>query len=500
MTGLNQSPENLPACPIINTENEFTITMDREEEKLPGSRTRILLVDDDPDIALLFKARLENSVFVVHCAHDLAEMRRLLTRYRFDAVLLDLFLREESGLDGIPSILQQRPDMPIVILTGHGSIEGAINAIDQGASAFLLKSDPPEVIHDKLIKLLFHHNDDPSLTIKTFAENHGIYGTSQNILNVIRKIEMIKDVDSTVLIYGESGTGKELVAKALHETSKRKNNRFAAINCGAIPENLLESELFGYRKGAFTDAKTDRKGVFEYCCDGTLLLDEIGEMPLPLQVKLLRVLQEMEITPVGGNVAIPINTRIIAATNKDLRDLVKKGRFREDLFFRLNVIDIKIPPLRKRPMDLAVLANHFIAKYSGKYNKKISPLAKKCLTRLIAYDWPGNVRELQNMIERGTVMSTDGRLHLEDMFSQHLATPIDEEELESAELPGFVDGFPLPFSEAKQVFERAYIKRLLNVTRGNIAEAARISGQYRANLYRMMAKYKIQVDYFKNQL
>ena len=498
MTGLNSSQENLPGNDNVAASDLLALSIERAEENLPNGRTRILLVDDDPEMTLLFKTHLESSVFVVHCAHDLTEMRRLLTRYRFDAVLLDLFLRGESGLDGIPSILQQRPDMTIVILTGYGSIEQAVNAIDHGASAFLLKSEPPHVIHEKLVKLLFDHGDEASQSIKSFAENHGIYGNSPGILQLIRKIEMIKDVDSTVLIYGESGTGKELVAKALHETSKRKRSRFAAINCGAIPENLLESELFGYRKGAFTDAKTDRKGVFEYCSEGTLLLDEIGEMPLSLQVKLLRVLQEMEITPVGGNTAIPINTRIIAATNKDLRDLVKKGRFREDLFFRLNVIDIKIPPLRKRPVDLAVLANHFIAKYSKKYNKKISPLAKKCLTRLVAYDWPGNVRELQNMIERGTVMSTDGRLHLEDMFSQHLATPIDEEELETAELPGFVDGFPLPFSEAKQVFERAYIKRLLNVTRGNIAEAARISGQYRANLYRMMAKYKISVELFKS--
>lgn len=458
---------------------------------------KVLLVDDDHDVRLLYKTFLESHDYYVQVASDLRGMKHFLLIDNFDVVLLDLYLDNESGIDGIPFILEESPRTIVAMLTSRESIDNAVAAINKGASAFFLKSENPLLIIEKLENLVSML--EPGCAQLPFCNSQiPIIGQSEEILAVLRRIHIFKEVDSTVLVSGESGTGKELVARALHSTSARKDNRFAAINCGAIPECLLESELFGHKKGAFTDAKNDRKGAFEYCKDGTLLLDEISELPLALQVKLLRVLQEKEVTPVGQNIAIPTNVRVIAATNKDLKDEVRKGNFREDLFFRLNVLEIKIPSLRKRLSDIPLLVKHFVSEVSKKYNKKINPISKRTMTRLMAYHWPGNVRELQNMIERAAIMSQDGELHINDMFYQS-SHPSDSDMISNIEegLLGFTDGYPLPYLEAKQLFEKAYLKKILSVTGGNIAEAARISKQYRANLYRMIQKYNIDICNFK---
>lgn len=304
------------------------------------------------------------------------------------------------------------------------------------------------------------------------------------------------------MIQGESGTGKEVVARVIHECSGRSEERFEAINCAAIPENLLESELFGHVKGAFTDAKSDRKGIFEICSKGTLLLDEIGDMPLSLQSKLLRVLEEKEVVPLGASKPIQVSTRVIAATHRDLIEEIDAGNFREDLYFRLSIVPLQIPPLRRRKEDILILANAFVEEFNERFKKTIQLPKNDVAQRLIHYDWPGNIRELRNCIERAVVLSPDSELHLEDLFS-HLyqagrekkvvaaqGTPLDQNLLDSKI-------FELPLTEAKQAFEKVYIEMLLEKTGGNISEVARICGRYRADIYRLFDKYGIDPNHFR---
>jgi DNA-binding NtrC family response regulator len=321
----------------------------------------------------------------------------------------------------------------------------------------------------------------------------GLVGESEAIRETIAMIDKIRHVDSTVLILGESGTGKEVVARAIHSTSMRGAERFNAINCGAIPEQLLESELFGHKKGAFTDAKTDRKGIFEVCSNGTLLLDEIGDMPITLQTKLLRVLQEKQITPIGSNTALAINTRVIAATHRDILDEAKSKRFREDLYYRLSVVVIRIPPLRHRTEDIATLTTYFLGQFNQRFEKSVRPPSGPVLARMLAYDWPGNVRELQNAIERAVVLSTNDELNAEDMF-QHLNLKANTVSTEDGINPAV---FAMPLTEAKQCFEKAYLENLLKLSGGNISEAARISGRYRADIYRLMNRYGFDKGQFR---
>ncbi len=324
----------------------------------------------------------------------------------------------------------------------------------------------------------------------------GIIGQSLPIKNIVDQINRIKDVDSNVLIIGESGTGKELVVRGIHSGSKRSSGRFEAINCGAIPEALLESELFGHKKGAFTDAKLDRKGIFERCQGGVLFLDEIGEMPVNLQVKLLRALQEREVTPIGSSEIIKIDARVVAATNRNLLDEVKIGRMREDLYFRLAVLTIYIPALRERIEDIPLLARYFIDIYARRFQKSIHFLNHDLEVKLMTYSWPGNIRELQNSLERAVVMSADGFLQLEDLVPQWPQSPGVEKKVTVASTEKFDSTIPL--TEAKSDFEQKYLRHLLEITRGNISEMARLSGRYRADIYKLLSKHGIEWDEFRN--
>jgi DNA-binding NtrC family response regulator len=309
---------------------------------------------------------------------------------------------------------------------------------------------------------------------------------------VLTKINQVKDIDSTVLITGESGTGKELVARAIHEASTRSEGRFEAVNCGAIPENLLESELFGHKRGAFTDAKTDRKGLFELCENGTLFLDEIGEMPPMLQVKLLRVIQEKEVMPLGSGHSVKVNARVVTATNKSLPVEIKKGTFRTDLYYRLNVLQIHLPTLRERASDIPVLVRYFLGRFNQRFSRAVEPPSNALESRLLAYRWPGNVRELQNAMERGVVLSKDNGLHLEDMLEASGLNTSHPREISTE------DGiWSTSLSDAKKNFERTYLQRLLEATGGNISEIARISGRYRADIYRLMTKYGVEWTEFR---
>lgn len=443
---------------------------------------RVLIVDDSPDILALVQQLLEENGYGADTAADSDEARRLLSMREYDAVILDVRLKEEDGTRLLGEILGKDPTQSIILVTAFGSIEKAVDALKRGAFSYITKPFENQILLQQVEQACERSSLRKEnrrlknmLTGRPAIEN--MIGTSPPMMILFEQIRQVAGVDSTVLITGESGTGKELVARAIHDLSNRVKNRFGAINCGAIPASLLESELFGHKRGAFTDARTDRKGLFESCNTGSLFLDEIGEMPIELQVKLLRVIQEKEIVPLGTDKSVPVDVRIISATNKNLRDEVRRSKFREDLYYRLNVIPIHVPALRERREDIPLLAHHFLWQLSQQFGKKMEPIPEELMRQLVAYDWPGNVRELQNNIERAVVMSTDGRVHPEHLFMEALKPPLGE------------GGPLLPYSEAKEEFERSYLNRLLDTAGGNIAEAARLAGRYRADIYRLLSKY-----------
>jgi DNA-binding NtrC family response regulator len=452
---------------------------------------RLLIVDDEASTRQYYEALLSKTGYEVDVCEDLRRMQEAMTQVFYDAVLLDLQLGEEFGLDGLPFVLKTAPYTKVFVLTSDATVESAVESMRRGATGYLTKGMPPQKIIEELAARLHPHEPVEELHRAELADI-GLVGESEAIRETISMIERLRNVDSTVLILGESGSGKEVVARAIHKTSARAKERFDAINCGAIPESLLESELFGHKKGAFTDAKADRKGIFEVCSDGTLLLDEIGDMPISLQTKLLRVLQERQITPVGSTSPIPINTRVLAATHRDIFDEAKSKRFREDLYYRLSVVVIRIPPLRHRIEDIPILTNHFLEQFNKRFARDVRPPNNEVLARMMAYDWPGNVRELQNAIERAVVFARSDVLSIEDMLQHHnvKAAP--------AVPGGALDPsvFSLPLTEAKQAFEKAYLEHLLKASGGNISEAARISGRYRADIYRLMHRYGLdQTEY-----
>jgi two-component system, NtrC family, response regulator GlrR len=443
---------------------------------------QILVVDDDPIYSQLLQVTLEEAHFRVTLASNLGEFRSLISQRAFDFVLLDLFLGDESGFEAIPDLIRKYPYVKIIMMSAHGTIELAVDSMVKGATSFFAKSKDPVDLVDSISRRMQTAPLLESNLPHSNRENYGIIGQSPKIQEVLTRVRQVSDIDSTVLIIGESGTGKELVARAIHRASKRKSERFEAINCGAIPENLIESELFGHVKGAFTDARADRKGLFQICDNGTLFLDEVGEMPFSLQVKLLRVLQEREVMPLGGSESIKLRTRVIAATNRDLSEEVKAGRFRSDLFYRMNVLQIRLPPLRERRQDIPLLIEYCHQRFNQRFGKNVKVPSMEVQARLLAYDWPGNIRELQNAVERGIVLSADNEMHIEDMM---------EPSLQPNQVTSSGDVGRTTLSEAKKDFEKRYLQDLLEVTGGNISEIARISGRYRADIYRLMSKYGV---------
>ena len=458
---------------------------------------RVLLVDDDQKIREFYAAIFGREGYFCTLCPDLLTMRESLSKHSYDAVFLDLNLGAENGLDGLPYVLKTAPFSKVFILTSQNSIDKAVRCMERGASWYFTKGTEPAEIVIKMEALLKDKKPTESSGDRSWRDD--IIGDSPAIRATCDTIEKLSHVDSTVLVLGESGTGKEVVSRAIHQSSTRSSGRFEAINCGAIPENLLESELFGHKKGAFTDAKQDRKGIFEICSQGTLLLDEIGDMPANLQTKLLRVLQEKKVTPIGSASPLDIKTRVIAATHRDVMDEVKSGRFREDLFYRLSVVVLEIPALRHRKEDIPLLVNHFLTKFNKRFDKTLKQPSQMTINRLKSYDWPGNIRELQNAIERGVVLAGNDELSIENMFS-HLNSVIKREEIpeQSTDL-GFYEHhvWDLPLTDAKQLFEKSYIERLLKLSKGNVAELARRSGRYRADLYRMLERYGIDVEDFR---
>ncbi|WP_293443034.1 sigma-54 dependent transcriptional regulator [Persephonella sp.] len=362
---------------------------------------RVLLIDDEESILKVIKKFLEDKGFKVTTAKTKSEALDLLSADRYSIVLSDFRLPDGDGIQILEAFRKKDKETPFVIITAYGSINGAVEAIQKGASHYIAKPIDAENLL-KIINFLIEKREKKDFA---YAEEFaGIIGKSKLMRDLFKEIDIVSKSESTVLIEGESGTGKELVAKAIHRLSKRKDQPFVAVNCSAIPVELFENELFGHEKGAYTGAVGQAKGKIELAGEGTLFLDEVGELDLISQAKLLRVLQEKEFYRLGGTKTVPVRCRIIAATNRDLEKMVAEGKFREDLFYRINVVHLKVPPLRERKEDIPILAKHFLKKYSELNEKNIIDIDQEAIEILMSYEWKGNVRELENAIERAVVM------------------------------------------------------------------------------------------------
>ncbi|HBT3702474.1 TPA: two-component system response regulator GlrR [Klebsiella pneumoniae] len=437
---------------------------------------RLLLVDDDPGLLKLLGMRLVSEGYSVVTAESGPEALRVLGREKVDLVISDLRMDEMDGLQLFSEIQKGHPGMPVIILTAHGSIPDAVAATQQGVFSFLTKP----VDKDALYKAIDEALEQRSPATDE-AWRQAIVTRSPLMLRLLEQAGMVAQSDVSVLINGQSGTGKEIVAQAIHNASPRHDKAFVAINCGALPEQLLESELFGHARGAFTGAVSNREGLFQAAEGGTLFLDEIGDMPVALQVKLLRVLQERKVRPLGSNRDIEINVRIISATHRDLPKAMARGEFREDLFYRLNVVNLKIPPLSERTEDIPLLANHLLRQSADRHKPFVRAFSSDAMKRLMAAKWPGNVRQLVNVIEQ-CVALTSSPVIGDALVEQAL-------EGENTALPTFV--------EARNQFELNYLRKLLQITKGNVTHAARMAGRNRTEFYKLLSRHELDANDFK---
>ncbi len=446
---------------------------------------KVLVVDDDPAHREMLKTLISGWGYRVGLASDGPEGVAMIKEEPFDIVLMDMRMIKMSGMEALESIKSYNPSVPVIIMTAYSSVETAVQSLKKGAYDYLTKPldfEKLKLTLERIIENIYlkQENRDlkTSLGMKFSREN--IIGKSKKMADLLHTVEMAAPTDANILISGESGTGKELIAEAIHQNSPRKEFQFIKINCSAITETLLESELFGHEKGAFTGADKTRKGLFQKAEKGSILLDEIGEMSLPMQAKLLRVIQEKEVTPVGGEKSIHVDVRIIASTNKDLKALADTGNFREDLFFRLNVVHLEMPPLRERAEDIPELALRFLETYATKNNRRIKGFAPEAMDAMIRYDWPGNVRELSNCVERAVVLARHENLTLEDL-------PFSGQEPESCS--GSVAGYhDRPLSE----IEKQAVLSTLDSTGGNRSEAARRLGITRKTLLKKLKQYNAE--------
>jgi DNA-binding NtrC family response regulator len=445
---------------------------------------RILVVDDEQEMCTLIEADLERRGLTVEWRTDPRQAIDLLAGSDFDIVLTDLNMPGMDGIEFCRRIVESRPGIPVVVITAFGSMETAVAAIRAGAYDFITKPIELELLALTVERALRHRElqekvkvlSDVAERSRRFEE---LLGASRPMQELFEQMSRIADSGASVLITGESGTGKELVARALHARSERNNGPFIAVNCAALPGALLESELFGHKKGSFTDARSDRRGVFLQADGGTLLLDEIGDLPLPLQPKLLRALEEGVVRPVGGEHDERFDARVLAATNQDLEAAVAAGRFREDLFYRINVIELEIPPLRVRGTDVLLLAQVFVEQFAHSLDKAVTGISDAVAARLLDYDWPGNVRELRNAIERAVVLT-----RLESLAVADLPPRLRTQPGSRPVLGGTDPDELLPM----EVMEARYIRHVLQTLGGNKARAARVLGLDRRTLYRKLER------------
>ncbi len=446
---------------------------------MPG---RILIVEDEREMRAMLEKGLSRRGFAPRACETADEALALVGTEDFDTVLTDLRMPGMSGLALCERIVLNRPDIPVVVVTAFGSMETAIAAIRAGAYDFVTKPVDLDALVLVLERAVQHRALREEVrrlrqALDQGGETGGLVGQSIALRQAYTLIDRVADVDTTVLITGESGTGKEVAARALHTRSRRRAGPFVAINCAAMPEQLLESELFGHVKGAFTDARITRTGLFVQASGGTLFLDEVGELPLGLQPKLLRALQERKVRLLGSNEEVEFEARIVAATNRDLELAVEEGRFREDLYYRLNVINIELPPLRARGNDVLLLSQHFVEHFAARTGKRVLGLSPAAAQKLLAYSWPGNVRELQNCIERAVALTTFEQLTVEDLperVRNYTAPQVLPEVADMSELVTLEE------------VERRYIHRVLEAVGGSRTLAARILGVDRKTLYRKL--------------
>jgi len=447
----------------------------------------LLVIDNDQAHAETVAESLERVGYRCRVATSGTEGARLLEEMPFDVVITDLVMNDIDGLEILNKAKREQPEAGVILITGHGSIPSAVTAMQQGAFNYLVK--PLDLNQLRAVTAraaegarLLKANVELQRRLDEKFGFEGVVGESPQMRDVIEKLKRIAPTNASVLIQGETGTGKELVAQAIHQNSPRKAKPFVALNCAALSENILERELFGHVKGAFTDASTDRVGKFEYAHGGTLFLDEVGDMPLATQIKLLRVIESGEITRVGSNEPIKVNVRILSATNRNLEDAIRAGTFRSDLYHRLKVVTVRLPTLLERSQDLPVLIDHFMrnfAKAHGKQIRGVSPAARR---RLLAYNWPGNVRQLRNFVESMVVVDCDGLLDVDALPEELADRPEDPAAPGPTSLPGLV-GKPLA------EIERLFLAETLRLAAGNREEAARMLGIGERTLYRKIKEY-----------
>jgi len=450
---------------------------------------RVLVVDDDEPHAAAVAESLERVGYDCVVATSGAEGLRLIEEQVFDIIITDLIMEGVGGLEVLAKAKRELPEAEVVILTGHSTIKTAVTAMQAGASTYLTKPldiNELRTFADKasLSQRLQRSNIELQRQLNEKFGFEGVIGNSTAMHAVLSKLRQIAPTSASVLITGESGTGKELAAKALHINSPRKNKPFVPLNCAELSENVLESELFGHVKGAFTGADRDRIGRFQYANGGTLFLDEIGDMPIAIQIKLLRVLESGEVVRVGSNEPIKVNVRLISATNRDLTESIAEGKFRQDLYHRLKVVSVKLPPLRERRDDIPLLIDHFLKEFAASHGKTISTITPAVRKVLMAYSWPGNVRELKNTIESMVVIDADGVLDLDDLT----------EDLQTLSFGGKIDhagGSDSLVGKPIEEIEKHYISETLKLTSGNREEAARLLGMGERTLYRKIKEFHI---------
>lgn len=457
-------------------------------------RTNILVVDDDDAHRGMLKTMLRSWGFTVDEAADGDEAMTIVHEKAFDVVLMDVRMARIDGIRALKNILQYNPALPVLLMTAYSSVDTAVEALRLGAYDYLVKPLDFEALRHTLARAIEHshlsvENRELRRQLVEAAARPGILGRSRGMQEMMQIIGTVAPTEATVLITGESGTGKELVARALHEGSTRAHKPLVTVNCAALAENLLESELFGHERGSFTGADRRREGRFVQADGGTLFLDEIGEMPLPLQAKLLRALQQGEVQRVGSDIPITVDVRVIAATNRDLRQESVEKRFREDLFFRLNVISIEVPPLRERHDDIPLLSAYFLERFSNRNRKHIKGFSPHAMDSILRYAWPGNVRELENAIERAVILCT-GDLITEKELPSTVAAAIYDEEL-PLPVPQPAGGISLS-GLSLDALERLAIEDTLRQTGDNKSEAARRLGITRATLHNKLRKYHME--------
>ncbi|MEW6057391.1 MAG: sigma-54 dependent transcriptional regulator [Bdellovibrionota bacterium] len=494
-------------------------------------RPRILVVDDDEQIADILTLRLESEGYRVDTCSSVGPALEKLACNQYSLILLDLRLQGENGVESLPRFRDIDSEVPIFIITAHGDVDSAVQAFSMGANGYIRKpfqegalrlqiSQAIESYHMKLevARLRRLIQEGETEVSKDELLDQLILTRDPTMQRFLEQVRIASSISSNVVVYGGSGTGKELVARALHQMGPRAKGPFVAINCGAFPETLLESELFGFVKGAFTDARESKIGHIVRANGGTLFLDEIGDAPLSIQVRLLRVIQEREVLPLGAGQPVKVDVRIIAATHRDLRQLVAEKKFRDDLFYRLQVLPLHVPALRERKQDVAYLATVFATRFASQHGRKFEGFTAAALVAMQAYEWPGNVRELQNRVEHAVVMGKSPVLTTADLFPEGAmavdpmaesqsssakaiaeAVQADEDSSERPESLGeMLMGTNVPpYKEAKENFERQYVESLLRHARGNIARAARIAGKYRTEVYGLIRKYSLDPRAFK---